>query len=649
MRYVTRLSPDNQKAFVMPTVIVLMAIMSLVAFAALLQASNGLTLAYKQAYIQMARIASKAAVDYAQEQFDNALCGAYSGTPEQELVSNDRYRVTFRADVMDTSPDGLEKTIRGTGSVYLPKLSTTAQYVFDIRSEIVRTYALCKSPDHFGPLVWLDASDTDTLKKTNSPTATASSTVGLGILDLFFPNDTVEEKVSDGTQGILSWLSNDLEMHTCDTNEYGSSNCRGNMASKDLYVGIVFRNVNVPQGATIASATLQLHGATPSGSGGSVTHRVYGLFEAANNPHLELFQPFGSNQVRNRITNSNLRTAAYHDQSSNNFPPGNTVNFDVTAIVQEMVNRADWDPADNDGRLGLGMMRVSGSGSRKACKGNTGFFGFNGCNGDGPELTVTYTTGTAVEQANNGEGVNEWQDKSGNGNHARSTYGNVPIRTDNQINGHTVVRFNDGAMLSSLTHALSGKREMTVFAVMKANFGTSDADGRVMSGMSSGGTNDTSGANAILPLLRYGSGNGFSSIYTGSSNTYRTNYTCSAACTDTPYIYVSAFTLETTDNTITATLKGNGSQAAQRTGFNPSGSPYTYGIDQFYFGGRRNGSLAGGSGTDFFNGDYAELVIYDKVLNCREIESLEDYFRAKWNISADQYETACPADTIPTL
>ena len=81
----------------------------------------------------------------------------------------------------------------------------------------------------------------------------------------------------------------------------------------------------------------------------------------------------------------------------------------------------------------------------------------------------------------------------------------------------------------------------------------------------------------------------------------------------------------------------------------PTGSPYTFSIDQFYYGGRRNGSINGGTGTDYFNGDFAEIVIYDHALECREIEQLEDYFRGKWNLSAAQYTSTCPPDNIPTL
>lgn len=637
---------SDQSGFALPTIIVLTLVMSFVAYAALLQANNNLNLAYKQAYIQMARVASKAAVDYAQEQFDSSTCGEYDGSVEQDLVSNNRYRVTFKSEVLETSADGYEKTIQGTGSVYLPKTSAGAKYVFDIRSEIVRTYALCKSPDNFGPLVWLDASDTSTLKKTTSSTTSTVSTVGQGLLDLFLPNDTVEEKVTNGSQGILSWLSNDIEMHTCDRAEYTFLACNGSLANRDLYVGMVFQNVNVPKDAIITSATLQLHGATPSGTSGAVTHRTYGLYESTSNPHLSLFAPFGSSQVKSRITDPALHTTAFHDQSSNNFPPGNVVNFDITNVVQEMVNEPNWNPSGSGGRLGLGIERVAGSGSRRACKGNpwTG-----ACENNGPTLVVTYTSGAPISQAENGEGVNEWHDKSGNNNHARSTYGNTPTRVDNQINGKTSVRFNNGAMLSTLTNTVSNKREMTVFAITKPSFDTSATDGRLISGMSTTGTNDTNGTTSVIPLMRNSSTYGFSSIYGDLVAGNRTDFLCGSVCNNTPYMMASIFRIASS-NSVDSFLRGNGQDGAEKLGITPSTTtpPYTYSIDQLYFGGRREGAMPG-SGTNYLNGDYAELVVYDKALTCREVEALEEYFRNKWNLYPQPAETSCPADTIPTL
>ncbi len=629
----------KQKGFVMPTVIMLMAIMSLVAYAALVQSNNGLNLAYKQAYIQMARTASKAAVDYAQEQFDNASCGAYSGTAEQDLASNARYRVTFKAEVVSTSTDGLEKVIKGTGSVYLPRLSASAQYVFDIRSEIVRTYAACKTPDNFAPKVWLDASDTSTLHTLGTSTTTVSPTTSYGAAG-DSTRDTLEERVDDGTQTIDSWQSNDFEMHSCEGSEFSSSVCNNN-STKYLYNGMVFSNVNVPQGATITSATITLACTTPAGQGGGVTHRIYGLYNNTTNPHPALFTSTGSSQIRTKVTTTGLHTTAYEDLSTNNCPPGNNTVFDVTDVAQEIVNHANWNPTGtgNGGRMGFSFHRVSGSGSRHLLK-------------NGNQFNITYSIGTVTPAVNTGS-VGQWDDISGNANHAVIAYGNAPTREDNQINGKTIVRFDSsptsGTMVSQLTAALSNHRPLTVFAVVKPNFATSASDGRIISGMHSTATNDTSGSSGVIPLLRYGSASGFSNQYSGNGTSYRTDYTCSAACTSTPYLFVGQFAVDSTSDTITSTLKGQGAPVASKTGINPGGSPYTFTIDQFYYGGRRTGDMNGGSGTDYFNGDFAEIVIYDTALECRQVEALEEYFRAKWALSASPFSTTCPADVIPTL
>jgi hypothetical protein len=625
----------NQHGFVMPTVIILMSIMVVVAYAALMQANNSLSLAYKQAYIQMARVASKAAVDYSQEQFDNSTCGNYTGTTEQDLVVNDRYRVTFKSEVVETSADGYEKKIKGTGSVYLPKLSSTAQYVFDIRSEIVRTYAVCKTPDNFAPLVWLDASREETLLQLGSSTNSVNAPTTYGNAS-DSTRDTLEERADNGSQTTNSWQSDDFEMHTCEGTEFSNAIC-SNASSRYLNIGMIFSNVDVPRGSTITSASITLACTTPSGTAGSLTHRVYGFYDTSTSPHPSLFTSSGSNQLRPKLSTANLHTVAYRDITANNCPPGNNTVFDVTNVAQEIVNNSNWDPnaGSNGGRMGFVIRRQSGSGSRHLLK-------------TGNQFAISYSTTTVNPSVDTGS-VGEWQDISGNANHARISYGNAPTRHDNQINSETIVRFNNGTLLSSLTSALAGKREMTVLAVVKPNFNTSSANSRFVSGMSSTGTNDTTSGSSIIPVLRNSSGNGFSSIYSGSSATYRTDFSCGGSCANTPYIVTSVFKIDSSTNTISSELRGNGVVGASRTGFAPSGSPYTYGINQFYIGGRRTGAMSGGSGTEYFNGDYAEIVIYDKALECRQYEAIEEYLRVKWSISASPYDTTCPEEPIPTI
>lgn len=617
----------------MPTVIILIVIMTSVAYATLLQASNSLNLSYKQSYIQMSREASKAAIDYAQEQFDNASCGNYNGTAETNLTgsSNTRYRVTMQSDVQSTSPDGFEKKIIGTGRVYLPKASTTALYIFDIRSEIVRTYAVCKTPDNFAPIAWYDASNVNTLKGSTTSTTTPATSFGTFSDST---RDTLEERADNGAQTLASWQSNDFEMHDCDASEFTTSVCNSN-TTKYMNDGMIFSGANIPKGSSISSATIKLACTTPSGANGTLSQRIYGFYKSASSPHPDLFTQAGSNQLKTPLGTAALHTAAHADVTSNNCPPGNQTTYDVTSVVQEIVNNPNWDPtgAGNGGRLGFIFTRQSGSGSRHLLKNSN-------------QLSISYSAASITPVANTGS-MFQWDDISGNGNHARSAFGTAPTRQDNQINGKTVVRFNNGSLLASLNTALAGKREMTAFAVIKPTF-SGGSNGRVVSGMSAAGSSDTSNGNSILPMLRFGSGTGFSSSY--DNNTDKANVTCSPNCTNTPTLVSSLFNIDTNSDKMVATLKVNGSsQSNTLSGIDPGSPPpkYTYSIDQLYLGGARSGAgaLAGG----YFNGDYAEIVVYDHALSCHEVEDLEEYFRAKWAIAPSQWTSTCPPDNVPTL
>ncbi|MDB5160920.1 MAG: hypothetical protein JWO96_300 [Candidatus Saccharibacteria bacterium] len=616
----------------MPTIIILIVIMTSIAYATLVQANNSLNLSYKQSYIQMAREASKAAIDYAQEQFDNANCGNYSGTGETSLTgaSNSRYRVTMQADVQNTSTDGFEKTIIGTGRLYLPKASSNALYVFDIRSEIVRTYAVCKTPDNFAPLAWYDASNINTLKGSTTTTTVPPVTTYGTINDS--TRDTLEERADNGTQTLAAWQSNDFEMHDCDASEFSTSICNSN-STKYLNDGMIFSSVNIPKNSVISSATIKLACATPAGSSGTLNQRIYGFYKSASSPHPDLFTQGASNQLKTPLSTAALHTSAFTSVSSNNCPPGNQTVFDVTSAAQEIVNNPNWDPtgAGNGGRMGFAFTRSSGSGSRHLLK-------------TGNQLSISYSSVTASPVANTGT-LFEWDDISGNGNHARSAFGTSPTRQDNQINGKTVVRFNNGSLLASLVNALSGKREMTVFAVLKPTF-TGGSSGRVVSGMSAAGSSDTSNSNSIIPMMGFGSG--FSNSY--DNNTDKANVTCSPNCANLPTLVTSLFNIDTTNDKIKATIKVNGGALTNSLpGIDPGTPPpkYTYSIDQLYLGGTRSG--AGALSSGYFNGDYGEIVVYDHALSCHEIEDLEEYFHAKWAIAPSQWISTCPPDNIPTL
>jgi hypothetical protein len=399
---------------------------------------------------------------------------------------------------------------------------------------------------------------------------------------------------------------------------------------------MIYSNVDVPQDADISSATVTLSCTTPSGTSGQLDETVYGFYKTSTNLHPDLFTSSGSNQLKTPLATSSLHTSASASVSSNNCPPGNNTVWDVTNVVQEIVDNNNWDPATGGGRMGFVFSRASGKGSRHLLKNSNA-------------LAISYSATTLV-QAQHTDPVGQWDDQSGNGNNAVFVFGSQPTLQDNQINSMPIVRFSNGALVSTLNTALSGEREFTAFAVIKPNFATSGSDGRVISGMSTGSTSDTTSGTSLIPLRRQSNATGFSALYDGNVAN-NAIMGCNPSCSSTPYLAVSRFMVDDTNDTITADLRGNGgSQTGQTTNISPGTPPpaYTFGIDQIYFGGRRTGAMPG-SGTDYFNGDYAELVVYDGALSCREIEDLEEYFRAKWNIAGSQWDSVCPAQEVPTL
>src|SRR5512144_2476406 len=85
----------------------------------------------------------------------------------------------------------------------------------------------------------------------------------------------------------------------------------------------------LPRGIQILGATLHL---TSTQTNPDLIHIRVGC-EAADNPST----PTSSSDVRNRVL-----TAAYNVYNPENYSAGVTYTFDLTAAVQEVVNRAGW-------------------------------------------------------------------------------------------------------------------------------------------------------------------------------------------------------------------------------------------------------------------------------------------------------------------
>jgi hypothetical protein len=147
------------------------------------------------------------------------------------------------------------------------------------------------------------------------------------------------------------------------------------IASTSLYFGMRFTSVNVPNSATIASAAITFRGAAQSGSNGVRT--LYG--QAADNPGT--FSSSTSNDISGRTrTSASVVWNIASIYASTDFQ-----SYQITPIVQEIVNRAGW--AANNAMVILGP--TTGTQTRTAIS-------YDDASATAPLLTVTYCAANPI-------------------------------------------------------------------------------------------------------------------------------------------------------------------------------------------------------------------------------------------------------------
>ncbi len=152
----------------------------------------------------------------------------------------------------------------------------------------------------------------------------------------------------------------------------------------DDYSTFIRLQVNdIPQGATINDATLKMIGNAGDDSGPNATFDIYG--EAADNPAAPTSQSDFDGRTRTTAT-----TRAFEQTVAT----GTEYNFDVTAIVQEIVNRAGW-AAGNYLIIFLDAdTTATGTDDRVA------YDSYDGSTTNAPEIEIDYTAaGTTVSPA----------------------------------------------------------------------------------------------------------------------------------------------------------------------------------------------------------------------------------------------------------
>jgi hypothetical protein len=582
-----QLIQKNQQGFAMPMILGLMMLISLVGVSIIQTSVQTSGSAVRHSQVQIAHIASKAAIDYAEEQYE--LNSGYNGTPEQDLFSNSSYRATIEVVILYNEGSSA-KRVQGIGRVYIPELSINAKVVRDIKSTIIRNGEVIYTagqtdPATFNPILWLDANEPSSLYE--SPT---SNTQNIASLYGSSNRDVVEERGSDASSnpGQLTYTGDDLEM------------ARDSGTTGNQVIGLRFRGLNTPNSATIDNAYIQFRtDETKSAGYVELTARAV----ASDNP---------GQWNGNYGVSSPTKTTAFTTWIPPNWntvgQSGANERLDVTSIVQEIVNRPGWNPGN---AIAFSVTWVTGSGIRTAEKGE---------NGGNPNLFVQWTSGSTGVATNDGDAIDQWYDKSGNNRTASFVYGTRPIFKLNQINGLNAVRFSANGALSSTFANITGT-ELTAFMVMLPRT-SSATNARFLSLMNSTQSNDNNTTNGLIPFMKNSTSTTIKQLY--NSNDGRT---LSSAIDGDWATYSSK--MSSSGQELLAKDSTNDSQGSE---FSPN-----YNINQIYIGGRRSTS----SGADYANMDVAEVIVYNRNFLCSEIQQIENYLEAKYAFSYGE-KSPCP-------
>ena len=574
--------PRKQSGFAMPMVLTFIVLLGIIG-TAIVQSSvqtNGSAVLHSQ--VQIAHIASKAAIDYAEEQYE--LNAAYTGTAEQDMFANDFYRATIEVVIL-YDQGATSKRVQGIGRVYIPETSSTAKVVRDIKSTIIRNNEVIITagqvdPATYNPLLWLDANEPNSLY-TSIATANSQTVTALTGSN----NDIVEERGSDATSGggTLLFSDSDLEMAYDGTS-------RGNQK-----IGLRFRSVDTPKSAVVQNAYIQFT-SDETKSAGVVQFTVQGV--ALDNT--------SSWSGTYAVTNAPKTTAstAWSPSNWSTIPSsGAAERVDVTSIVQELVNRPGWAV---DNAMSFSVTRITGSGIRTA---------ESGTQGGTPQLFIQWQSGTTSPATTDNAVVNHWYDKSGNNNNATLAFGTAPILKTNQQNGLNAIRFSaNGAMLSAIS-SLSDNQLMA-FMVMAPKTGSS-SDARFLSIMRTSQSNDNNTTSGLIPFMKSGATNTLRQYYNNTQGRTITN-----AIDNNWGIFASHMSSTNQERLLKNSTPDNAGS---------SYSTLSYTIDQIYIGGRRSTA----AGANYADMDVAEIIVYDRAFSCFEMQGIENYLEAKYNISID--------------
>ncbi len=202
----------------------------------------------------------------------------------------------------------------------------------------------------------------------------------------------------------------------------------------------------------------------------------------------------------------------------------------------------------------------------------------------------------AIVGLSDGDPVATWPDSSGNANDAtQATGGAQPTYKTNIQNGNPIVRFDGSADFMSLTSSVSSVLPYTVFAVYKKR-----VSGGLMPIMTSSMTS------ALYTWLDFSDGNAYIQSRGNSYFFVAANYTT--------FKIISQIS-QASDNEAAWV---NGAAQSLTTGA-PAGAAFDF-------------DLIVKRGTDFGDGDIAEVLFYNSVLSTTDREKVQNYLNSKYAI-----------------
>ncbi len=578
---------NNQSGLIMPFVIGFLVILTTIGTTLAQVSTQTFNNSLNFSYNQIAHVASLGAIDYAEEEYE--LNAAYSGTAERDLFVAGLYRSTIEIEVLYDQGSSA-KRIRAIGRVYVNSPNPgTADFAREIQASIIRNGAVAGNPADYEPVLWLDASASNTLFASTSGSPGSETVDGLyGSSN----KDIVEERGTDAGKSPGSLRYNaDLEM------SYGNYNA-GHQT-----IGLRFRDVNVDQGETIDDAYIQFT-VDETKLAGDVELLVTGV-DVDNAPQ------WSGNYAVSNATKTTASVTWEPADWNNVGEAGTDERIDISAIVQEILDRPGWS---NGNSMAFSVAYVSGAGIRTAEAGNN--------SNPSPQLQISWTGagGGGGEAVNDGDSVGQWLDTSTDSNDASLAYGSDGVLKKSQVNGYDAVRFTDNTILrAALSPTISGNG-ITAFAVMQPNTSTA-ANARFVTAMNTAQNNDYGTEDSAVLFMRYGTGSTLAHYY---DDTY--GPTLAGGVDDNWSVYSSRITQLYSERLLEDGVDNISNLIPT----------VNYDLNEIFIGGAR----AGSTGANYSNFDLAELIVYDDTLVCSEMQQVENYLGLKYGITIT--DKSCP-------